>query len=85
MGRLRVRPAGGETLIWATFPSDTEYFGRHDQQTMINYRVGDLDAMLAQLRRQAFGRWAAGDGERPLRWGDPEGNRFELWEPGAGQ
>ena len=51
---------------------------------MVNYRVADLDAMLAQLRaggvpvdekieETEFGRfgWAM----------DPEGNRIELWEP----
>ena len=51
---------------------------------MINYRVADLDAVLAALRHEGvtvdertetseFGRfeWAM----------DPEGNRIELWEP----
>ena len=53
---------------------------------MVNYRVSDLDAMLSQLREagakvedrieeQEYGRFA---------WAfDPEGNRFELWEPPA--
>ena len=51
---------------------------------MVNYRVDDLDGMLEQLR-------AAGvdvvDGTEELEFGrfgwatDPEGNRFELWEP----
>ena len=45
-----LRSAGGETLIWAAFPADTEYFGRLEQQAMVNYRVDDLDAMVAQLR-----------------------------------
>ena len=82
-----LRASGGESLVWATFAADTEYFGRLDQQAMVNYRVGDLDAMLAQLR-------AAGVAvEGPMQhengwfgWGtDPDGNRFELWEPVAGQ
>jgi hypothetical protein len=45
-----LRSSGGETLVWSTFPPDTEYLGRADQQAMVNYRVRDLDAMLAQLR-----------------------------------
>jgi predicted enzyme related to lactoylglutathione lyase len=74
---------GGSTT-WSLFPADTEYFGRLDQQAMVNFRVPDLDAMLAQLRaagvevidhieEMEFGRfgWAV----------DPEGNRFELWQP----
>jgi len=36
--------------VWAPFKEDTDYFGRPDQQTMVNFRVSDLDAMLEQLR-----------------------------------
>ena len=38
--------------VFATFDSDTEYFGSRSQQTMLNFRVCDLDAMLAQLRAE---------------------------------
>lgn len=74
----------GEATVWSTFPTDTEYFGPGGSGLMMNYRVDDLDAMLAQLRKAGvevvdrtedydYGRfgWAV----------DPEGNRFELWEP----
>ena len=70
--------------VWALFPAGTDYFGPSGQSLMVNYRVRDLDAMLAQLRaagvpvdeavhESEFGRfgWAT----------DPEGNRFELWQP----
>lgn len=80
-------PEPGSSLTWTTFDPDSDYFGRRDQAFMINFRVADLDAMLAQLRaggvevidaldESSFGRfgWAV----------DPEGNRFELWEPPAG-
>ena len=70
--------------VFAPFPADTDYFGRSDQQTMLNFRVTDLDAMLTQLRaagapvddeiaEASFGRFGHAI--------DPEGNRFELWEP----
>ena len=36
--------------VFATFESETDYFGSRAQQTMLNFRVRDLDAMLAQLR-----------------------------------
>ncbi|MCB9846882.1 MAG: VOC family protein [Phycisphaeraceae bacterium] len=74
----------GEHTVWSTFPEDTAYFGSGPATSMFNYRVRDLDAMLAQLRAAGarvddkiedagYGRfgWAT----------DPEGNRFELWEP----
>ena len=80
------RASGNESLVWAPFPADTEYFGRLDQQAMVNYRVADLDAMLAQLR--AAGVPADGPEETEngrFGWGvDPEGNRFELWQPPSG-
>ena len=44
---------GGST-IWAVFDHDTEYFGRPEQAFMVNFRVADLDAMLAQLRSPAL-------------------------------
>jgi predicted enzyme related to lactoylglutathione lyase len=72
----------GEMTVWAAFADDTKYFGC-PAPFMLNYRVRDLDAMLAQLRAAGakvdekvedydYGRfgWAT----------DPEGNRFELWQ-----
>src|SRR5579862_6138432 len=42
-------PDAGMT-VFATFEVGTDYFGSRAQQTMLNFRVRDLDAMLAQLR-----------------------------------
>lgn len=71
--------------VFAPFPTDTDYFGRLEQQTMLNFRVDDLDAMLEQLR--AAGATVDDDVAEASygRFGhavDPEGNRFELWQPG---
>ena len=78
--------AAGPT-VWAPFDRDTAYFGTSGQTWMVNLRVRDLDAMLAQLR--AFGA-VVHDGIEAMpsvgrfaRADDPEGNRFELWEPEA--
>jgi predicted enzyme related to lactoylglutathione lyase len=73
---------------WAIFPEDTTYFGPGNQQgiqqTMVNYRVDDLEALLQQLAAEVvtidpqredydFGHFA---------WIiDPENNRLELWQP----
>ncbi len=71
--------------VFATFGSDTDYFGSRGQQTMLNFRVRDLDAMLAQLRAKgADVPEEAQDMEGVGRFGwvtDPEGNRIELWQP----
>src|SRR5437868_11202588 len=39
-----------EPTAWSVFPADTEYFGDGPAPFMFNYRVRNLDAMLAQLR-----------------------------------
>jgi predicted enzyme related to lactoylglutathione lyase len=71
--------------VFAAFESGTGHFGSRTQQTMLNFRVRDLDAMLAQLRANG-----ADIAEEPQemegigRFGwvtDPEGNRIELWQP----
>ena len=35
--------------VFAHFPADTKYFGEGPQQAMVNFRVDNLDALLAQL------------------------------------
>ncbi len=78
------RPGTGPS-VFATFESETDYFGSREQQTMINFRVRDLDAMLAQLRAKgADVAEETQDMEGVGRFGwvtDPEGNRVELWQP----
>jgi len=71
--------------VFAPFDAETDYFGARTQQTMLNFRVRDLDAMLAQLR--GLGADVADDvqdfeGVGRFGWvTDPEGNRVELWQP----
>jgi predicted enzyme related to lactoylglutathione lyase len=71
--------------VFATFESDTDYFGSRAQQTMINFRVHDLDAMLAQLRlkgAEVVEDTQEMEGVGRFGWvTDPEGNRVELWQP----
>ena len=75
---------GTASTVWSPFAADTSYFAPSTASFMINYRVDDLDAMLAQLRAAGvqvddkvedseFGRfgWAF----------DCDGNKLELWQP----
>ena len=69
---------------FAPFAQDTEYFGKAEQRWMINFRVADLDAMVAQLL--AGGVEVTVDPEayphdRFARLHDPEGNPVGLWCP----
>jgi predicted enzyme related to lactoylglutathione lyase len=78
------RPESAGMTVFAHFPDDTKYFGDGSQQSMVNFRVDNLDQLLAQLAAAAvridprredydYGRFA-------WIW-DPEGNRVELWQP----
>ena len=73
--------------VFATFESGSEYLGSPSQGTMLNFRVGDLEAMLAQLRAKgAEVATETQEVEGVGRFGwvtDPEGNRVELWQPAA--
>ena len=77
-------PAQLGMTVWSLFPRDTSYFKDSVSPVMLNYRVHDLDELLATLKVEGvaidphredydYGRFA---------WiTDPEGNRIELWEP----
>jgi glyoxylase I family protein len=77
------RQQEGET-VFAPFQQDSEMIGPPEHTWMINFRVDDLHAIVAQLeaagetvdvdpRRYPNGRFAE------LR--DPEGNGIQLWQP----
>jgi predicted enzyme related to lactoylglutathione lyase len=70
--------------VFSPFPEKTGYFGDPTKVWMVNFRVHDLDKMVAQLRTAGIevkdpesypnvGRFA--------RLHDPEGNPIELWQP----
>ena len=76
--------AEGGPTVFAPFPGDTDHFGRPEQGWMINFRVSDLEGLMAQLREAGIevepdpndypnGKFA--------RLHDPEGNPIELWQP----
>jgi catechol 2,3-dioxygenase-like lactoylglutathione lyase family enzyme len=77
-------PAKTGLTLWAISPQSTKYFGAGSQPFMINYRVDNLDHLLAQLRAAGVPVDSKIDQEPNGRFGwaaDSEGNRFELWEP----
>jgi catechol 2,3-dioxygenase-like lactoylglutathione lyase family enzyme len=72
--------------LWTAFPENTRKFGSTGQPQMLNFRVADLDGLLAQLRaggvtvEDKVDRSEYGDFGWCL---DGEGNRVELWQPPA--
>jgi len=73
--------------VFSLFSSDSDFFESSGASFILNLRVNDLDALLAELAEQGispqgdikefpFGRFA-----RVL---DPEDNLIEFWEPAEG-
>jgi predicted enzyme related to lactoylglutathione lyase len=81
---------GGEpgVTVWSPFAQDTDYMQPSPASFMINYRVEDLDALLAALKGEGCNvvDKTASSEQGKFGWViDPEGNKVELWEPPAGQ
>jgi glyoxylase I family protein len=81
-GKVWQQEAG--PTAFSPFPDTTKYFGDPQKVWMVNFRVHDIDKMIAQLRTAGIevkdpesypniGRFA--------RLHDPEGNPIELWQP----
>ena len=73
--------------VFAPFKAETDYFPA-DKQWMINVRVDDLDALMAQLTAAGIAietraEWDTPETGRFARIADPEGNQIELWQPPA--
>ena len=70
--------------VWHVAEKDSEWFSPSTSSFMINYRVDDLEGMLAQLRNDgveiAKGPETHDNGH--FAWIlDPDGNKLELWQP----
>ncbi|MCB2206907.1 MAG: VOC family protein [Bacteroidetes bacterium] len=70
-------------LQWSPFDAGTTYFKPSEKEFMINYRVGDLEKLVEELKKNdvtildeietyEYGKF--------LHIMDPEGNKIELWE-----
>jgi catechol 2,3-dioxygenase-like lactoylglutathione lyase family enzyme len=73
--------------VWSPFKAETDYFAPSDAGFMVNYRVEDLDGLLAELAAAGVEQVGAVQEESYGRFAwilDPDGNKIELWEPPAG-
>jgi predicted enzyme related to lactoylglutathione lyase len=70
--------------LWAPFAENTSYFAPSQQPYMVNFRVDDLDGLLARLRADGVTVDERVEESEYGRFGwimDPEGTRIELWQP----
>jgi predicted enzyme related to lactoylglutathione lyase len=71
-------------LQWSPFKKDTNYFEPSKKEFMINYRVDNLENLVADLKKSGV---TICDNIESFDYGkfihilDPEGNKIELWEP----
>jgi glyoxylase I family protein len=68
--------------VFAPFKQESDYFPK-EKTWMINFRVANLHAMVAQLAVAGIEPTVAPDESygRFARLYDPEGNAIELWQP----
>ncbi|MGQ0723356.1 MAG: VOC family protein [Candidatus Eiseniibacteriota bacterium] len=74
--------------VWSIFPDSSTYFAPSTAAFMINYRVENLAAVLAELRAEGCDVDSRTEETEYGKFGwvmDPEGNRIELWEPPPGR
>jgi predicted enzyme related to lactoylglutathione lyase len=70
--------------IWAPFKENTDYFLPSDQGFMFNYRVNDLEMLMAKLKGEVVVTVGKIDTYSYGKFGwimDADGNKIELWEP----
>ena len=69
---------------WSPFAETTKYFLPSTKDYMINYRVENLESLVAQLKKDGV---TVTDSIQTVEYGkfvhilDLEGNKLELWEP----
>lgn len=78
--------ADGGVTVWTLAASDSKWFAPSESPFMINYRVDDMDGLLAQLAEKGIALEKGPETHENGKFAwvmDPDGNKVELWEPMA--
>lgn len=78
------RPDEINSLQWTPFKKGDEYFSPSKKDFMINYRVQNIEALIAKLKENGvtvLDDIASYDYGKFVHIMDAEGNKIELWEP----
>jgi predicted enzyme related to lactoylglutathione lyase len=70
--------------VWNLANKDSQWFSPSESSFMINYRVDDLDELLAQLQAAGVAVVAGPEAHENGKFAwimDPDGNKVELWQP----
>ncbi|MFO0617638.1 MAG: VOC family protein [Polyangiaceae bacterium] len=96
---MSLEPFGGSVLRWSNDTADdggltvwhvakpaSDWFAPSESSFMINYRIDDMDGMIAQLKEGGVEIHKGPETHENGRFAwilDPDGNKVELWEPKA--
>jgi predicted enzyme related to lactoylglutathione lyase len=72
--------------VWHVAKKESQWFSPSDSSFMINYRVDNLDELIAQLRAGGVELVKGPDSDENGKFAwimDPDGNKVELWQPMA--
>jgi predicted enzyme related to lactoylglutathione lyase len=78
------RANDGGLTVWSTAEAGGNWFAPSTASFMINYRIDDMDGMIAQLTLAGIPIHQGPETHENGRFAwiiDPEGNKVELWEP----
>lgn len=76
----------GGLTVWNAAKADTKWFAPSESSFMINYRVDDMDGLLAQLTAAGIPILKGPESHENGKFAwimDPDGNKVELWQPMA--
>lgn len=74
----------GGLTVWHVADPGSKWFSPSESSFMINYRVDNLDELLAQLRTASVEVVGGPESHENGKFAwimDPDGNKIELWEP----
>ena len=78
------RPEEINYLQWSPFQHGSDYFAPSKKEFMINYRVQNIEGLVAQLKENGVtivDEIVTYDYGKFVHIMDDEGNKIELWEP----
>lgn len=74
----------GGLTVWTAADHDTKWFSPSESSFMINYRVDNMDELLAHLKASGVEIQKGPESHENGKFAwiiDPDGNKVELWEP----
>lgn len=81
--RSATEPEKENYTVWSPFKNDTDYFKPSEKEFMINYRVDNIEELIAELKEngvEVVAEIVSYDYGEFVHILDPEGNKIELWE-----